>query len=193
MVDVRIGEHRVLAHDVHAFQFAGVIDQDVHHDGDLVAGLWLADAVREAPGVGKLLVDALISDLLVTGEDVWETAHVTGALDIVLTTERVHAGTGLAQVAGEHLDVRDRPDVVHADGVLGDAHRVEDGPGPDRAEPLCSGLEVLNRDARDLRDVLKAVVLLHDDLLEFLVVPGPRFDELLILPAVSDDLLHQAV
>ena len=107
MVEVRVGEHRVLAHDVHALEFAGVVGQDVHHDGDLVAVLRLADAVGEAPGVGELLVDSLIGDLLVAGEDDRKSPHVAGALHIVLTTESIHTSAGLTQVAGEHLDVGD--------------------------------------------------------------------------------------
>jgi hypothetical protein len=138
-------------------------------------------------------VGGLVDDLLVAGEDDRERAHVAGALDVVLATQRVHAGAGLAQVAEEHLDVRHRLDVVDTGGVLGDAHRVEDRTGLRSAEPFGGLLEALDRDTGDLRDVLKAVSVLHDDFLEFLVVLRALRDELLVLPAVLDDLLHQAV
>ena len=59
-----------------------------------------------------------IDDLLVSGEDNWQTAHVTGALHVVLATESVHAGTSFSEVAGKHLDVGNRFDVVDTGGVL---------------------------------------------------------------------------
>ena len=192
MLDVGVGEHRVLAHDVHRPDLTGVIGEDVHHLGDGIADPGLRDIV-DPPGLHHLLPGFFVGDLLVTAEDVREATHVAGALHVVLAAERVHATAGLAQVAGEHHQVGGRFDVVDACGVLGDPHRVDEGGNLCPCDPLCSGPEALDRDAGDLRDVLKAVVLLHDDFLEFLVVLRPLCDELLILPAVPDDLLHQAV
>ncbi|KAF5042192.1 hypothetical protein DSECCO2_515170 [anaerobic digester metagenome] len=192
VVEVGVGEHRVLAHDVHRFEFAGFVGEDVDHLGDGVADSALGKLV-DAPHLLHLLLRRLVGDLLVAGEDVREGSHVTGALDVVLAAERVDAATGPAHVAGEHHQVGGRFDIVDADGVLGDAHRVDERGDVGGCDPLGRGPETLDGDTGGLRDVLKAVVVLHDDLLEVLEVLRAARDELLILPAVSDDLLHQAV
>ena len=190
--DVRVGEHRVLAHDVHALERAGRIGKDVHHLGDGVTGLTLGDIV-DAPHLPHLRSGRLVGDLLVAGVDVREGSHVAGALDVVLAAKRVDAGSRSAQVAGEHHQVRGRFDVVDAGGVLGDAHRVDERGDVGGCDPLCRGPEALDGNTGDLRDVLKAVDILHDDLLEFLIILRPLRDELLVLPTVPDDLLHQPV
>ena len=63
---------------------------------------------------------------LVAGEVVRVRARVVQALDVVLAAERVQAGRLVAEVAGHQDEVRERPDVVDAAGVLGDPERVED-------------------------------------------------------------------
>ncbi len=193
MVEVRVGEHRVLAHDVHALEFAGVVGQDVHHDGDLVAVLRLADAVREAPCIGELLVGGRVGDLLVTGEDNREGSHITGTLHVVLAAECVHAAAAPADVSGQHLKVCGRLDVVNTHGVLGDSHRVEECAGFGGTDPFGCSLELLGRDAGDLRDVLGEVIILEHDRFEFLVSLCTGRNPFLVLPSVPDDLSHQAV
>jgi hypothetical protein len=77
--------------------------------------------------------------------------------------------------------------------VLGDAHRVEDVRGLRVREEVGGRLDILGRDARDLRDVLERVLGLHHDLLELVEVLGPLLDELLVLQVVLDDVLHEGV
>jgi len=105
MVEVRVRDHRVLAHDVHALEFAGLVSEHVHHGRHLIPVLALGDPVRESPGVGKLLVGSRVDDLLVCREHYRQCTHVAGALDIVLATERVDPASRPAEVAGQHLDV----------------------------------------------------------------------------------------
>ena len=68
----------------------------------------------------------VVRHLLVAGENVRQTAHVAGALHVVLAAQRVHAGARHADVAAEHGQVGERLDVVGAGGVLGDPHAIED-------------------------------------------------------------------
>ena len=100
---------------------------------------------------------------------------------------------GLPEVAGQHLEVRDRLDVVDTGRVLGDSHRVEDRGLAGFAKPFCRGNEIFFGDTADLRDVFRTIGVLHHDLFDLLEILGPFRDELLVLPAVFDDLLHEAV
>ena len=149
VLDVRVGEHRVLAHDIHTPELAGVVGEDVDHLGDGVADLTLGDII-DTPGFHHLLPGRLVGDLLVAGVDVREGSHVAGALDVVLAAKRVDAGSRFAQVAGEHHQVGGRFDVVDADGVLGDAHRVDERGNLGLRDPPGGGPEALDRDAGDL-------------------------------------------
>ena len=49
------------------------------------------------------------------------------------------------------------------------------------------------RDARELRDVLERVLGLHHDFFQLVEVLRAVLDELLVLPAVPEDLLHHPV
>ncbi len=89
-------------------------------------------------------------DCLVPGIHVCERSHVAGALHIVLATQCTDTGTGSSEIAGQHLEVGDRLDIVDTGRVLGDTHRVEDRGLAGFAEPLCRSGEVLCRDTADL-------------------------------------------
>ncbi|KAF5033860.1 hypothetical protein DSECCO2_602250 [anaerobic digester metagenome] len=121
VVEVGIGEHRVLAHDVHRLDLTGLVGEDVDHLGDGVADPALGN-ILDAPHLHHLLPGRLVGDLLVAGVDVREGSHVAGALDVVLD----------------------------ADGVLGDAHRVDERGSIGRCDPLGRGPEALDRNPRDL-------------------------------------------
>ena len=100
---------------------------------------------------------------------------------------------GLPEVAGEHLEVGDRLDIVDTGRVLGDTHRVEDRGLAGFAKPFCRGDEVLFGDTADLRDVCRTIGVLHHDLFDLLEILGPFRNEVLVLPAVFQDLMHEAV
>jgi hypothetical protein len=52
-------------------------------------------------------------------------AHVSGALHVVLSAQRVHADAGTSDVAGHHGEIGDEHDRLRALLVLGDAEAVE--------------------------------------------------------------------
>ena len=80
----------------------------------------------DAPRLGELPPDLGVVDGLVAGEIRGIRAGVVEALDVVLSAERVQPGRLVAEVAGHEHEVRERPDVVDAARVLGDAEGVED-------------------------------------------------------------------
>ena len=100
---------------------------------------------------------------------------------------------GLPEIAGEHLEVCDRLDIVDTGRVLGDTHRVEDRGLAGFAKPLCRSDKILCGNTADLGHVLRAVGILHHDLFDLLEILGPFRNEVLVLPAVLQDLLHEAV
>ena len=77
--------------------------------------------------------------------------------------------------------------------MLGDTHRVEDRGLAGCSKPLCRSDDVFCGNTGDLRDVLRAVGILHHDLFDLLEILGPVLDEVLVLPAVLEDLVHEAV
>jgi hypothetical protein len=94
-------------------------------------------------------------------------------------------------VAGDHGEVRQVHHVGRARGVLGDAERVEDtGLGRTRVE-LGGRLDLLDRHAGDLGDPLGRVLL--DHLPEVVKALAALVDVGLVVPAVADDQVEQAV
>ena len=83
--------------------------------------------VVDAPGLRHRRALASSVDALVAGQDVGQAADVAGALDVGLAAQRVDAGGGPADLAGDHRQVGERLDELGAVAALGDAHRVEDG------------------------------------------------------------------
>ena len=100
-------------------------------------------------------------DRLVAGEVGRVGARLVQALDVVLAAERVQAGRLVAEVPGHEHEVRERPDVVHRAGVLGDPERVEDRRVALARVLPCGGDDVVGRDAGDLLGLLGRVAR-HD-------------------------------
>ena len=124
MVEVGVGDHRVLAHDVHGLDLAGLVCKHIDQFGDRQADLALGNLA--APCGLHLLLHVGDDDRLVPGVHVCKGSHVAGALHVVLATQRTDARAGSSEVAGQHLEVGDRLDVVDTGRVLGDTHRVQD-------------------------------------------------------------------
>ena len=78
-----------------------------------------------------------------------EHRHVAGALHVRLAAQRVDAASGLADVAEQELQDRERPDALHAGRVLGHPERVEDGSRPVLRHRLGDQLDLIGGDARD--------------------------------------------
>ena len=131
MVGVGVGERRVLAHDEHGLERAVHGEVETSRDAQ-------AHVLRHLDARRPRRTFARASDrrhARVARERVGQRAHVAGALHVVLAAHRVHAGVGDADVAGDHGEVGEVHDVGRADGVLGDAERVEDaGLGRRRVE-----------------------------------------------------------
>ena len=123
MIDIGVGEHGVLGHHIEGADAAraGPVHHLRHRQSDLVG-----EPVYIPSGL-ELELDLGQSHLLVAGIDVGQPAQVAGSLDVVLTTQRVDAAAGDAHIAGEHGQVGAGFDVVGAGGMLGDAHRIENG------------------------------------------------------------------
>ena len=113
------------------------------------------------------------------------------SLHVVMATEDVGARTSLADIAGHQQCDATRPHVGGAHGFLGLAH------GPDqrcrllRGKHLCDALKLFARNATDALDFFR-IPLLHF-LAEIVETVDALFDELLVLPAVLEDVPHHAV
>ena len=98
-----------------------------------------------------------------------EQRLVGRTLDVGFAAQRVHAAAGHAHVAQQELDDAHGPDVLHADGVLGPTHGIQDGAGFFRfargGVGFVHGHEFLfgcARDGDDLFDVIPIIMLLQD-------------------------------
>ena len=191
MVEIGVGDHRVLTHDIDALDLAGLVSEHVDQLGDGETDFAFGNLA--APCIHHLLAHFGDDDCLVPGIHVCERSHVAGALHIVLATQRTDARAGSPEVAGQHLEVGDRLDIVDTGRVLGDTHRVEDRRLAGFAKPLCRSDKILCGNTADLGHVLDAVGVLHHDFFYFLEILGPFRNEVLVLPAVFQDLLHEAV
>ena len=119
VVEVRLGEHRVLAHNI---QPADILAHRLNHIRNGHADLLVHRSGVGAPGLGEFFPHALLCNRLIAAENIWQRAHIAGALDIGLASQRVHSAAGETQVAGYHREVGYGSDIVHAMSVLRDAH-----------------------------------------------------------------------
>ncbi len=154
-VGVGVGDDGVLAHDVHRLELAA--DGGVHHLDERETRL-CRELALGLPVVADAIERAALAELLVAGQAVGQAREVAGALHVVLPTQRVHAGSRPADVAGEHGEVRERAHLVGARGVLRDAHRVDDRGGIGRAVRDRELADVGQRDAGDFGSPLEVVV-----------------------------------
>ena len=120
-----------------------------------------------------------------------ERAHVAGALDVVLSAQRVHADAGAADIAGRHGEVRDRHHRGRALAVLGDAEAIIDrgiAAGGVQARRAADGL---GRNAGQFCDRLRAVALLGDErrpILELVPVAALAHEGFVHQPLGDDDV-----
>src|SRR5207237_3035237 len=118
-------------------------------------------------------------------------ADIGSALDVVVTTENICAGSGLADVSGEQEGNAARPHVGGADCVLGLAHSPDQRRGLLRGEHLGNALKLRAGHAADAFDLVRRPLL---DLLANVVKAIDALpDELLVLPAILEDVPHHAV
>ncbi len=110
---------------------------------------------------------------------------------VVLAAQGVDAAAGDAHVAQQHLQVGAAHDVGHAGLVLGDAHGVEQRARAILGQHAGGNLDVSRGYAGDLAGHLRRV--LGHDCRQLLEALGALGDEGVVLPALADDDVHQAV
>ena len=187
LVDVRVREERVLAHHVHPAHAALERAADDLGDGQARLGVELA-----APRRAELLVRGRVVDALVVGEHHRDQARVGGALHVVLAAQRVQAGAGPADVAGDRAHRDQAARVVGARRVLGDPHAPVDDAGAGLAPQPRDLADRGGVDAADLRRALGRVLL--DELGQLAVVRSrARAMNSRSTRPSADDLVQHAV
>src|SRR4029453_3672787 len=94
---------------------------------------------------------------LVAGQVRGNAAGVTGALDVVLASERRDAAAMEAHLARYQREVQERVGVVNTVGVLGDAHAPDEARAREGRTRVPAGRlrDVLGRNAGDARGVVR--------------------------------------
>ncbi|MNZ66795.1 hypothetical protein D3C78_850260 [compost metagenome] len=186
VVLVGVGEHRLLAHDHQRLEVAGQRRRG-HAQRSQPGRL----RHRHAPGLGELGLHLAAVGRLIAGIDVGQTAHVAGALHVVLPAQRVDAGAGTADLAAHQGQVGNRHHVVGAALELGDAHAVGDEGGPGVTHRIGQPLQLGHRHAglraAQLRRQAGHMLAQDVDVLAALVEKRPVF------PAIGEDDLQQAI
>ncbi len=103
MVRVRVRRDHIFAGKVHRSQLA--IVRAIHHLVIVQADL---RGQCHAPGLLELTADLVVRDRLIAGEVVRHCAHVAGALNVVMTAQRIGAATGLHVVPCRQQQVANR-------------------------------------------------------------------------------------
>ena len=117
-------------------------------------------------------------------------AEVGGALYVGMAAEDIGAGAGLADVAGGEQQDAAGADVGGPHRVLGLAHRPDQARGLVLGEHLGHALELRAGYAADALDLLRGPLL--DFLADVIHPVDALLDELLVLPAVLEDVPEQA-
>src|SRR5680860_758764 len=120
-----------------------------------------------------------------------ESTHVTGALHVDLTAERIYSRSGTTNVSGQHSQIRYRQYVVGSGVVLGDTHGIDD---------VCRTRPSIQ--FRRLADIIRLYStdrsgLLHrqstDGLHELIVPLSSLCDEIPVFQARIKNVAHHAV
>ena len=99
------------------------IDRPVEHVGDAQARLRIDG---DAPIRFEKRARGRIADMAIAGQFVWKAAHVTGALNIVLTAQRVHPNAAPPDISRRHGKIGNRHHGRAALAVLGNAEPIID-------------------------------------------------------------------
>ncbi|MCY1408054.1 hypothetical protein D9M71_233710 [compost metagenome] len=186
VVLVGVGEHRLLAHDHQRLEVAGQ-----RRRGHAQRSQPRRLRHRHAPGLGELGLHLAAVGRLIAGIDVGQTAHVAGALHVVLPAQRVDAGAGTADLAAHQGQVGDRHHVVGAALELGDAHAVGDEGGLGVTDRIRQPLQLGHRHAGLRAGQFRGQA--GDMLAQDIDVLAARVEERPVFPAVGEDDLQQTV
>ena len=118
-------------------------------------------------------------------------AEIGRTLHVGVAAEDVGAGAGRADIAGGKAQDAERAHVGGADRVLGRAHAPDQGRGLLRREHLGDALKLRARHAGDALDFLGRP--LGDFLADVVHAVDALFDELLVFPAVLEDVMQHSV
>ncbi len=187
MMQVGIAHHRVLTHDIESLDLAidgGV--QDLHNGQANITGKG-----SHTPGVGKLLPRLRDRHRLIGGENIGQTAHIAGSLNVILSTKRIDSTRLDAHIPAQHGQVGDALHPVRPVDVLGHAHGVDDRCSRGFGVKPGGGDEVIFGDPGDLLNLLGSVGSHH--LLEFLKSFGALRHVFLGVEALIDDHVHHPV
>ena len=165
MADVWVGFYRVFAKDVKP------LDLPLFH------GMWNlgrseADLVAQwhTPGLFKLFNSGRVGDLLIGGEIPRQTAHVAGALHVILSTDGVDATALFAQLTDNQGEVGHAHYTLGTSGVLCNTQAVDNGSLLCLCIESCRLTQVIGINATNFSHSLGGV--LHDNLFECLKVFG---------------------
>ena len=184
--DVRIGHRRVLAHDVHAADVAGV--DRIHDLDNRQPRLFIQ---RRAPQRLEFPLRPRVVDAPIVRIHHRDQAGVARALDVVLAAQRMQAGAGPADLAGEHRQRDEAARVVGAVHVLRNAHAPEDHRCGRRREHARHRADRFRVDAADRRHQFRAER--RDVVADRLETAGAVGDEALGDQAFLDDRVHHRV
>ena len=96
---------------------------------------------------------------MIATENVGQTPHVTGALDVVLAAQGIDPTAHDAQIAAQHRQVGQGFDIVRAGAVLGDPHAVDNIACPSLAVNSGCRLDFFGRNPRNALNKSRGVFL----------------------------------
>lgn len=186
---IRIAQYRVFPHHIEPPDGAGA--GGIYGLGEGEAGL--GGQPGGLPGGHEAGVHVRVSHLLIAGQVVGQGSHVAGSLHVGLAAQGIDTTPLNADVAAQQLQVGDGPHVVVARGVLGDPHGVVDGGALGGADEAGELNHLFGGDAGDEGHLVRGIGGGEHLGLERLKPFHPLGDIALVVPVVSDDLLHDAV
>ena len=137
------------------------------------------------------MLPGALGQAVVAREGVGIGAHVGRPLDVVVAAEDVGAAAGHADIPQGELQDAEEPRVLGAHVVLGETHAPDDGAGPVFRHRLGDQLHLVLGDARDVFHHLRGPF--RGLLADVIHCVHPRRDEVLILPAVLEDVPEETV
>ncbi len=186
VMHVGIGHRRILTHDVHATDGAGVRRMHDLDHGQARLGIEFRFPQLLEPGARRITAHGLV-----VREHHRDQARVGRALHVVLTAQRMQAGTGPTDLTGHHRQRNQAPRVVRAVDMLRDTHAPENDRSLRSRVQARDLLQRFGRNAANRRHLLWAESF--DILLQRLIPDGPVGDEGSIDQAFVDDGVHHRV
>src|SRR6056297_3092293 len=150
---IRIGNHWILSHNVKSFNIS--FSCCLHHFH--YSQTRLSRDLCIVPESFHLFPDCCVSHFLVSSYNVRQTAHVTGSLDIVLSTKGIDTCTWTSDHTAKHSQVSQCPYVVSTRSVLGYSHCVIDCGIRSISIGFCSFLDEFCRNSRNSGNLFRCV------------------------------------